>query len=501
MDEMKFRYANKAEQIQKVNGLVSIAYLIFGLGNFSVVLIAAIRGYRSAGFTVMIAILTLGFWAAMIVCNRKEEWTKYVRWVVLSALVVIGFFGTYAFDSYYLRFVVAAPAAVFILYYDSRFIITSSVAIGMMEVITTLSKFIFGSSVSLIDIASATIVVIFYLIIICLVERTGKLFQRHMLGSIQEEKENQEKMMEDVIYVASEVRKGTQGAMDIMNELNESTGVVTGAVRDISGSTQLTADNIQSQTLMTQNIQDSIESTIARSESMVGIAEKSKELNNANLMIMNDIKSQSKTISETNANVANTMEALQERAHAVKGIADTIFAISSQTNLLALNASIESARAGEAGRGFAVVADEIRQLAEKTRTETETIASILDELSENAEQAVNAVAQSVEATNQQDELINKAAESFDEMNENVNELTQDIQEIDNMLANLSEANNHIVDSITQLSATTEEVTASSAQAEGLSNQNLENADNTKEILDQVLAVSQQLDKYISDTVE
>ena len=79
---------------------------------------------------------------------------------------------------------------------------------------------------------------------------------------------------------------------------------------------------------------------------------------------------------------------------------------------------------------------------------------------------------------------------------NVGQLTQDIADIDTMLTDLSEANNHIVDSITHLSATSEEVTAASAQAEGLSNKNLTNADQTKSILDQVLHVSKQLDKYV-----
>ena len=190
------------------------------------------------------------------------------------------------------------------------------------------------------------------------------------------------------------------------------------------------------------------------------------------------------------------MQTLQERADAVKGIADTIFDISSQTNLLALNASIESARAGEAGRGFAVVADEIRQLAEKTRVETENIASILGQLSENAAEAVNVVAQSAEAASEQDGLISRAVDTFGQMSENVAQLTQDIAEVDTMLTDLSEANNQIVDSITQLSATSEEVSAASAQAEGLSNKNLSNADNTKEILNQVLSVSKQLDQYV-----
>ena len=176
---------------------------------------------------------------------------------------------------------------------------------------------------------------------------------------------------------------------------------------------------------------------------------------------MDDLKKQSAVIAQTNSEVASSMRELQDRTSAVKSIADTIFSISSQTNLLALNASIESARAGEAGRGFAVVADEIRQLAEKTRQETENIANILEQLSENAQTAADAVERSVTAAGAQDEMIAQASESFGAMNQNVNELVTDIGEIDTMLNNLSKANNQIVENIMQLSATTEEVTASS----------------------------------------
>ena len=178
----------------------------------------------------------------------------------------------------------------------------------------------------------------------------------------------------------------------------------------------------------------------------------------------------------------------------MRGIADTIFSISSQTNLLALNASIESARVGEAGKGFAVVADEIRQLAAKTRQETENIANILSELSQNAALAAGAVERSVDAAGAQDEMIAVVSESIGEMNENVNQLIGDIGEIDKMLNDLSQANNKIVENIMHLSATTEEVTASSVQAADLSVQNLDNAENTKDLLNNVLDVSYQLDK-------
>ena len=63
-----------------------------------------------------------------------------------------------------------------------------------------------------------------------------------------------------------------------------------------------------------------------------------------------------------------------------------------------------------------------------------------------------------------------------------------------MLNQLSDSNNRIVDDISHLSATTEEVTAASVQASELSIQNLQNAETTKDILGQVLAVSQQLNQ-------
>ena len=118
------------------------------------------------------------------------------------------------------------------------------------------------------------------------------------------------------------------------------------------------------------------------------------------------------------------------------------------------------------------------------------------ELSDNAQAAAEAVERSVAATGAQDEKIGMASESFGEMNQNVNELISDIGEIDAMLTNLSEANNQIVENIMHLSATTEEVTASSVQAADLSVQNLDNAENTKNLLGSVLDVSYQLDKYI-----
>lgn len=191
------------------------------------------------------------------------------------------------------------------------------------------------------------------------------------------------------------------------------------------------------------------------------------------------------------------MKQLQQNVTNVKEITNTIFDISSQTNLLALNASIEAARAGDAGKGFAVVADEIRALSERTRQETENISHILEALEQNANETAEAVGRSVEVGTTQEEMIGEVAHQFTEMNANVNDLVSNISVIEKMLGDLSNANTEIVNNITSLSASTEEVTASAQQSSELTDQNLENSQNAKAILDDVLQVSHRMDKYIS----
>ncbi len=122
----------------------------------------------------------------------------------------------------------------------------------------------------------------------------------------------------------------------------------------------------------------------------------------------------------------------------------SINAISGQTNLLALNASIEAARAGEAGKGFAVVADEIRQLADQTKALTSNMAEFVTNIRTASQQSAESVETTVGALNQ--------------INENLTVIVEGNIENRTRLQGINE-------SLTNIAATSEEISSSMNEVE------------------------------------
>ena len=496
----KFRFANKNEQVKVIDKYTAFSMILFDALILLTVVVSFLQGDRGLAYllaTVLIMVFTL---VPTFIFMIKDAGSKKVRYIAFFGMFFLSIILSWEFSSYFIRFMPVVPFFGAILYFDKTFSLICSNGIAIPNMLIFFYRAFVAKNYegAMLDQLGASIIILVMMYVILFLTLVGKRFNDDSIGKINAEADLQKDILDEVIEVTSEVRKETNKALKYVANLQESSETVKFAVTDIYKSTSLTSDNIQTQTIMTQNIQSNIEDTVARAEHMVDVAKQSSELNKNNADMMKELKAHTDILAETNHHVAETMKALQDNVGEVRNITETIFSISSQTNLLALNASIEAARAGEAGRGFAVVADEIRDLSQKTRVETENIARILDKLNTNANETAKAVEKSVSVSDAQDEMISGVAEKVDELSNNVDELVNDISEMNKMIENLSEANSQIVENIVQISAATEEVTALSQQSVDIADNNYVEASKTNKRLTDVVEISHRIDKYITE---
>lgn len=480
MEENKYRYNDISERLRRMNRIymgatifmaaLILLYLWMKQMNHN------IKTVTVYGNTVLLLAFTVV--NAVIYCRNKA--TSKLKVAVTMEMGIEYLLIGMQTDAHFITYILIVSLTLQIPYYDKKGLRRTSIGLGILYILVTVVQSVKGINVIDVDTICGIWGVLGILFIIAKIGDITIMFNDDALGSIAEEHEKEKRVLEGVLGISQSIQ----------------TESVTNSMQEISASANTTAGSIEEQSTMTNSIQDAIGVTGESSKQMVDIAMNSNESIQENIRVMEELRTQSELITNTNHEVTTAMTKLQNKTKEVEEIAGMILNISSQTNLLALNASIESARAGEAGRGFAVVAEQIRQLAEQTKNSTEQITRIVNELNENANEVVSSVEESVEAVESQNQKIVAASETFEILNRNMTDLIDHIEEVNRQVDGLSESNNKIVDNISQLSAATEEVTASAEQVHGMSEQNLQFAEQVQQAVDKMRATADDLKKYL-----
>lgn len=284
-------------------------------------------------------------------------------------------------------------------------------------------------------------------------------FNTENMNTIEEAAKQSEETAGQVILVANNIVDHFKDSKDALKSLEESLKLNQDVMGDIASSTETTAEAIQQQAVMCNDINENTDAAKVQMSEMLAKSSETLSKVSDGMNIIENLGKQAVIVKEASTETVNSTQLLSKRVEDVKEIVSVITGISSQTNLLALNASIEAARAGEAGKGFAVVADEIRGLSEQTQAATNKIIDIISELNEVANSTNKSVEDTITSVDVQNELITNSRETFAEIDNGVKELATEINETEEKVADIINSTNIISDNIAHLSATSEEVAA------------------------------------------
>lgn len=378
--------------------------------------------------------------------------------MILFASIYLIVYGTFVFGNGVVVMVMAFPVlAGFMIYLNSVVVGLGAVGTAIIFVIKCVTvigdKELFNYAL-LISVGMVVFVYGIFRTILLLID-----FGKEDQEVIVKEAARRQEVANTVASIVENLNNDFNDIVNALDAINKSMGSADLAMKEISASTDNTASAANHQAEMTTHIQERLENTNELTVSAKNTTEELKNVIIEGKELADSLQEQSNIVDQNIARISKTVEQLVENVAHVSGITESILNISEQTNLLALNASIEAARAGDAGRGFSVVADEIRKLSEETKDSTEKITAIISELASVTNETQAGIEESVNCINEQRVKVNKVNDNFTVVENGMFELEAGVTNMSTEVKSVLEANTKIVDSISLLSASSEEVSA------------------------------------------
>jgi methyl-accepting chemotaxis protein len=224
------------------------------------------------------------------------------------------------------------------------------------------------------------------------------------------------------------------------------------AVADMNGGFKRFMERIDSQSQQVEDSVSGVTQMLASIESIVRITDADRNAAQALVTESDRGRSVFETAFDRIEEINNSIDAIQEMATVIQGVA-------AQTNLLAMNAAIEAAHAGDVGKGFAVVADEIRKLAETSNASSNEISTTIQTVTQKIREAAESRGTTGQAFNAISEKIMTVSQSITEIYSNVSEMQTGGKQILEAMAELKKQSGDLTDESHLFEKSAENVTS------------------------------------------
>jgi methyl-accepting chemotaxis protein len=468
-----------------VCSIMSVAYFVEFL-----------KGDRTLLYVLVTIVLAMAPVAGEFISYKKMHDTKMIKHFVGIGYAILYTFVMFTTNNHF-TFVYVIPMLIAITVYND-FKYSLPIEVGMVIVnVVQLVMFFQKGIYTKADMASVGIQ-FFVIVLICGIQLYTSMVTERLnqwkLAEIKAEHEKTEELLMRIMDTSDKMTQQIAESAQKTASLGESMQAMKESMEEVNSGSNDTAEAVQSQLNQTEEIQAMVEQVEKGTENIIDSMNQNKEAiaqGNANVGIL--VKQAEETV-ESGKKVTEELSQLDTYMSQMNSILDIINSITSQTSLLALNASIEAARAGDAGRGFAVVASEISQMAQQTKDSTVQISQLIENVSNAIQMVVEVSSSMISMIESQNETTEKTAESFTVIEKNSDNVYGHSNELAAYVTKLADANKKIVDSISTISAISEEVAAHASDT-------LSATESNNVIVEELAALSGQLETLAQELKE
>lgn len=462
-------------EVSKRNKVATICYTItIAIISFAYIL----EFFKKSKSLLYVAVLLLLLWlpgAIVLFMNLATSDSKTIKYIILFGFAVPWGFALFTADSklvftYALVILLALNA-----YAERSFALMTMFVYNIINIISVVVVFV-TQGIPKEDMATIEIQIL--LMLLCgifnvIVAKNNANLNSGRMHQIEQEKNNTAQILEQIIHASGEITMGIEEMNVKMSSLEEAMSRTCIAMDEVNTGTGESAESVQTQMVMSEEIQNKIDQVSGHTQSITDSVKKAQEAVSVGSGNMDNLEKEVESAKKASEEAAAELSELEGYTQQMQSIVELINNVADQTDLLALNASIEAARAGESGRGFAVVASEISNLANQTQAATDDIHNLIANINNKLTDVDKAIKMFVEGSNKQYEVARQTSESFNTIKNDTGDIENYAKGLTSAVQGLSEANKTIVETVQNISAILEEVAAHSSETYESSRNNTE----------------------------